>query len=84
MAASDYCIKVGEKRAYITRKEKVEGVISVDSEAISEEVILSLIDWYLDKELEIERFKGLSFVSQYRSGKVVYLCFKDVEVKTNY
>jgi hypothetical protein len=77
MAAKDYKICPAQFNAYITKVSKRNpNKMTDDQRIITENEILMLIDWYLDKELE-ENQTSLSFESQAREGKRIRLSFVD-------
>lgn len=77
MAAKDYKICPAIFNAYIAKVSKHNpNQMTDDRRVIEEEEILSLIDWYLDKELS-EAFDTLSFVSEAREGMRVTLKYEE-------
>ena len=77
MAAKDYEICPALFNAYIakvSKKKKSPNIMTDDRRIITENEILMLIDWYLDKELE-ENQTSLSFESNAREGKRIQLKF---------
>ena len=73
MAAKDYQICPALFNAYIAKVSK-KNIMTDDRRIITENEILMLIDWYLDKELE-ENQTSLSFESNAREGKRIQLKF---------
>jgi hypothetical protein len=81
MAAKDYKICPALFNAYIAKVSKRDpNKMTDDRRVITENEILMLIDWYLDKELE-EGQNTLSFGSHAREGKRIRLSFVDDEKK---
>lgn len=85
MAAKDYEICPALFNAYIAKvskkkKKKSPNIMTDDRRIITENEILMLIDWYLDKELE-ENQTSLSFESNAREGKRIQLKFVDENKK---
>ena len=77
MAAKDYKICPALFNAYIAKvSKKNPNKMTDDRRIITENEILMLIDWYLDKELE-ENQTSLSFKSHAREGKRIQLKFVD-------
>lgn len=77
MAAKDYKICPALFNAYIAKVSKRNpNKMTDDRRIITEEEILTLIDWYLDNELD-EEHNTLSFESQTREGKRIQLKFID-------
>ena len=77
MAAKDYQICPALFNAYIAKvSKKNPNEMTDDRRIITENEILMLIDWYLDKELG-ENQTTLSFISQTRDGKRIQLKFVD-------
>ena len=78
MSAKDYQICPAVFHAYIAKVSKRCPVMMTnDRREITEEEILGLIDWYLDKNLE--EGKVLMFDSQEREGMIVQMKFKEKE-----
>lgn len=68
MAAKDYIIGCGLAQAYICKPSKRNPCLMLsDRREITEEEILRLIDWYLDKEAT-DGSKGFTFDSAERKG----------------
>lgn len=79
MAAKDYMICPAIFNAYIAKvSKKNPSTMTDDRREITEEEILELIDWYLDKNTE-EDGKGISFDSLSRDGKKVKLLWESNE-----
>ena len=77
MAAKDYKICPALFNAYIAKvSKKNPNLMTNDRRIITENEILMLIDWFLDKELE-ENQTYLSFESHAREGKRIQLKFVD-------
>ena len=77
MAAKDYRICPALFNAYIAKvSKKNPNMMTDDRRMITEDEILTLIDWYLDNSLD-EEHNTLSFESQSREGKRVQLKFID-------
>lgn len=83
MAAKDYKICPALFNAYIAKVSKRNpNEITDDRRVITENEILMLIDWFLDKEL-VESQGTLSFNSQRREDKRIQLKFID-KTASNY
>lgn len=79
MSAKDYQICPALFKAYLAKVSKKNPCLMTnDRREITEEEILTLIDWYLDKELR-EDYKDLSFDSSQRDGFRVVLKYKKKE-----
>lgn len=77
MAAKDYQICPALFNAYIAKVSKRNpNKMTDDRRVITEDEILMLVDWYLDKELDEEQ-NTLSFASHAREGKRIELKFID-------
>lgn len=77
MAAKDYKICPALFNAYIAKVSKRDpNMMTNDRRVITEEEILTLIDWFANKELP-EEYKVLSFDSIEREGKIVKICYFD-------
>lgn len=77
MAAKDYRICPALFEAYIAKVDKrVPNLMTDDRRAITENEILTLIDWFANKSLP-EEYKYLSFESAEREGKIVKICYTD-------
>ena len=76
MAAKDYKICPALFNAYIAKTSKKNpNIMTNDRREITENEILSLIDWYLDKELPEDEQKKLSFESLTREGMRIEMKF---------
>jgi len=79
MAAKDYKICPALFNAYIAKISKKDpNLMTDDRREITEEEILSLIDWWLDKNAD-EGEHGMMFESGEREGMNVVLKFKKKE-----
>ena len=79
MSAKDYKICPALFNAYIAKVSKRNpNRMTDDRRVITEEEILLLIDWYLDKETD-EGEHGLKFDSHTREGYEIVLEFKRKE-----
>ena len=79
MAAKDYKICPALFNAYIAKVSKKDpNLMTDDRMEITEEEILSLIDWWLDKNAD-EGEHGMMFESGEREGMNVVLKFKKKE-----
>lgn len=79
MSAKDYQICPALFKAYFAKVSKKNPCLMTnDRREITEEEIMTLIDWYLDKELR-EDYKDLSFDSSQREGFRVVLKYKKKE-----
>lgn len=79
MAAKDYKICPALFNAYIAKvRKKDPNLMTGDRREITEEEILSLIDWWLDKNAD-EGEHGMMFESGEREGMNVVLKFKKKE-----
>lgn len=75
MSAQDYEINIGMAGAYIARTNKKNAILmSPDRREITQNEILSLIDWYLDKYLK-NGGSSISFDSHTREGERIHLAF---------
>ena len=78
MSAKDYKICPALFNAYIAKVSKRNpNLMTDDRREITENEILMLIDWYLDKN--IKGHEGLFFASNAREGYTVHMKFKKVE-----
>lgn len=78
MSAKDYQICPALFNAYIARVSKRNPVLMTnDRREITEGEILSLIDWYLDRN--IEEGEMLCFESQEREGMTIQMKFAKME-----
>lgn len=76
MAAKDYKICPALFNAYIAKTSKKNpNMMTSDRREITENEILGLIDWYLDKELPEDEQKKLSFESLAREGMRIEMKF---------
>jgi len=76
MAAKDYKICPALFNAYIAKTSKKNpNMMTSDRRKITENEILVLIDWYLDKELPEDEQKKLSFESLTREGMRIEMKF---------
>lgn len=76
MAAKDYEICPALFNAYIAKTSKKNpNMMTSDRRKITENEILALIDWYLDKELPKDEQKKLSFGSFTREGMRIEMKF---------
>ena len=76
MAAKDYQICTSIFNAYIAKVSKrIPILMTNDRREITEEEILALIDWYLDKEVD-EGERALAFDSCAREGMQIIMKFK--------
>lgn len=81
MAAKDYKICPALFNAYIAKvSKKNPNQMTDDRRVITENEIMMLIDWYLDKELDGEQ-TTLSYLSHTREGKRIQLKFIDNDKK---
>ena len=81
MAAKDYKICPALFKAYIAKTSKRDPhLMTNDRREITENEILYLIDWWLDKECS-ENVKGMQFNSILREGKRIELRFVNIEQK---
>lgn len=79
MAAKDYKICPALFNAYIAKTSKKDpNLMTDDRREITEEEILSLIDWWLDKNAD-EGEHGMMFESGQREDMNVVLKFKKKE-----
>lgn len=79
MAAKDYKICTAIFDAYISKVSKRNPNMMLDDRReITEEEILMLVDWYLNKEAE-EGEHGISFESNTRGGMRVQMKFVKIE-----
>lgn len=77
MAAKNYRICPALFNAYIANVSKRNpNMMTADRRIITEEEILTLIDWYANKELP-EDYKLLCFESAERKGKIVKIYYSD-------
>lgn len=78
MAAKDYKICCGMFKAYIAKPSKKDPNLMLDDRReISEEEVLSLIDWYMESKSE-EDFHGLYFKSNRMEGKHIKILIEDM------
>lgn len=80
MAAKDYKIRCALLNAYIAKVSKRNPDIMLeDRRVIKENEILMLIDWYMDKECQEEKFKDgiVCFKSHIQEGKIIEIQLKD-------
>lgn len=76
MSAQDYKICPGCFSAYIEKINKRNpNLMSSDRREITENEILMLIDWYLDKNTDSDE-NGISFKSHTRDGMRIHMQFK--------
>ena len=81
MAAKDYQICPALFNAYIAKVSKRNpNKMTDDRRVITENEIMMLIDWYLDKELDSEQ-TTLSYPSHAREGTRIQLKFIDNDKK---
>lgn len=81
MAAQDYKICPALFNAYIAKvSKKNPNLMTDDRREITENEILGLIDWYLDKKTD-EGEHGLRFDSVNREGYEIVLKFRKKEVE---
>ena len=79
MSAKDYKICPALFNAYIAKVSKRDlHLMTDDRREITEEEILCLIDWYLDKKAD-EGENGIGFESQAREGMNVIMEFRNKE-----
>lgn len=84
MAAKDYKICCGMFKAYIAKtSKKIPNLMLDDRREVSEEEVLSLIDWYMEsKNIEEskseEDFHGLYFKSNRMEGKRIKILIEDM------
>ena len=79
MSANNYKICPALFKAYIAKvSKKKPNLMTDDRREISEEEILTLIDWYLDRKAE-DGEKGIWFESEEREGMIVEIKFKKKE-----
>lgn len=79
MSANNYKICPALFKAYIAKvSKKKPNLMTDDRREISEEEILTLIDWYLDRKAE-DGEKGIWFESEEREGMIVEVKFKKKE-----
>lgn len=79
MSAKDYKICPTFFNAYIAKVSKKDPrKMTNDRREITEEEILSLIDWYLDQKAD-EGENGIGFESQARDGMNVIMKFRNRE-----
>ena len=79
MSADNYKICPALFKAYIAKvSKKKPNLMTDDRREISEEEILTLIDWYLDRKAE-DGEKGIWFESEEREGMIVEVKFKKKE-----
>lgn len=77
MAAKDYEILCANFDAYIGKKSKKNpNIMLQDRRAIPEEEIMYLIDWYMNREIDMLH-TALTFTSHQREGKRVQLKYID-------
>ena len=83
MAAKDYKICCSLCKAYIAKTSKKEpGVMTDDRREITEDEILSLIDWHLDNKCHGDVY-GRYFQSNYRKGQTIYVQYENDRRKNN-
>lgn len=76
MSAKDYHICPACFSAYIAKVNKRNpNLMSSDRREITDEEILALIDWYLDKMAD-KGEGGISFESDIRNGMRIHMQFK--------
>lgn len=79
MAAKDYHICPSIFNAYIAKvSKKDKNMMTNDRRVITENEILSLIDWWLDRKCD-EGEHGMGFESQEREGMNVIVEFRKKE-----
>jgi hypothetical protein len=79
MSAKDYKICPALFKAYIAKTSKKDpNLMTDDRREITEQEIMSLIDWWLDKDWG-ENQQGLMFESHIREGMNVLLAFRKKE-----
>lgn len=79
MSAKDYKICPALFNAYIAKTSKKDpNLMTDDRREITEQEILSLIDWYLDKMAD-EGEHGIGFASHAREGMNVIIKFSKKE-----
>ena len=82
MAAKDYKICCALFNAYIGKVSKRNpNMMLNDRREITEEEIMTLIDWYLDKEIDEDNEHVLSFDSLTREGMEVEMRFVPAQKK---
>ena len=80
MAAKDYHICCALFNAYIAKTSKQDkNRMLNDRREITDEEILTLFDWYLDKFLDGEDEGGFAFDSGINEGKMVKVTLVDKE-----
>lgn len=73
----DYKICPALTKAYIAKvSKKTPSLMLSDRREITENEILMLIDWYLDKMADSEEVNGISFESHIRIGSRIIMKFK--------
>ena len=76
MAAKDYKICPALFNAYIAKVKKGNpNEMTNDRRVITDNEIMMLIDWYLDKELDDEKYQSINFESHAREGMRIKLGF---------
>lgn len=84
MSAMDYKICPALTSAYIAKvSQKNPHLMLSDRRKITENEILMLIDWYLDKMADSEDVKGISFESHIRLGNRIIMKFKKEATNDN-
>lgn len=79
MSAENYKICPSLFKAYIAKvSKKKPNLMTDDRREISEQEILTLIDWYLDRKTE-DGEHGIWFESEEREGMIVEVKFKKKE-----
>lgn len=80
MSAKDYKICPALNKAYIARQSKKSpNLMTDDRREITEQEIMSLIDWWLDRNIEDN--KALAFESFRRDGFHIVMKFRKMEEK---
>ena len=83
MSATDYYICPALTSAYIAKvSKKTPSLMLSDRREITENEILMLIDWYLNKMADSEE-GGISFDSHIRMGSRIIMKFKNEENNDN-
>lgn len=76
MSAQDYHICPALSSAYIAKiSKRNKNLMTADRREITDEEILTLIDWYLDKMAD-KGEGGISFESDIRNGMRILMQFK--------
>lgn len=82
MSAKDYKICPALFNVYIAKTSKKNpNLMTDDRRKITEEEILTLIDWYLDNKTD-EGVHGIRFESTQRDGMIVQITFIKMEEKS--